>query len=322
LWYELIVNFFRCYHYTESVLHPVYQYCSLFGSRHLRTLTGKFETCARSGAYPFYDGKHFTIQITHSSLSSAANAITMVTVIIKEWGNCTQQKVYEVSSDDRDLMTAFVDGSTFNGNPKRKAVEIIARNDTHVEININHIATNITVMKRGPFLGVSLLIPEDNVQEFATDVETLCRSGCSGGKLMQVKEALVKPLEFTQCHGTRLKTSIKTAANRCAEVGVRDEFFDACVFDLMTSGNDLVTSVELDAQNDIVKRYLPYNTKVNSTSTGRANLSIYHSLSYDHKFSDCIAFVPRPPSSPSSAKRLAKFWSFTTLLTRLDSTFN
>lgn len=54
------------------------RYCSLFGSRHLRTFDGRFQTCANEGAYPVVDNQYLLIQITHSNLASAENAITKV----------------------------------------------------------------------------------------------------------------------------------------------------------------------------------------------------------------------------------------------------
>lgn len=83
-----------------------------------------------------------------------------MTVIIKECGTCTQRKHYEAGSDNENLSWAFVDGTTFDGDSKRKAVEIVPQNHSHVEIHINHIATKIIISRRAAFLAVSLLIPE------------------------------------------------------------------------------------------------------------------------------------------------------------------
>ncbi|VDD92263.1 unnamed protein product [Enterobius vermicularis] len=277
----------RCHYYTETVSDPVYRYCSLFGSRHLRTFNGSFETCARPGAYSFFDSKHFVIQITHSSLTSAANALTKVTVIIKECGTCTQRKHYEAGSDNENLSWAFVDGTTFDGDSKRKAVEIVPQNHSHVEIHINHIATKIIISRRAAFLAVSLLIPEAMIKDFSSEFESLCNHGCSGGRVMQTREALANPAAFTRCHGLSLKTPVKITVDRCAQAGVTDAFFDACVFDLMTTGNEMLVSMASDAQTDISLRYPIY---LNQYRSNRTSLSVYNYLT-GYEFRNCVSDV-------------------------------
>uniref|UniRef100_A0A0R3S4P5 RGM domain family member B n=1 Tax=Elaeophora elaphi TaxID=1147741 RepID=A0A0R3S4P5_9BILA len=274
----------RCAFPVDSPSHAMQRYCALFGSRHLRTLNGHFETCALSGAYPLINNKHLLIQITHSFLKSGTTAISKVTVIVKENERCTSRKQYEVGPEDEQLPNSFTDGSVFVGNSGRKAVEIKSSNKTYVEIILRYIATTIYIRRHGTYLSVALRIPERIVQEQTDNEFDICTSGCSWSDTVKLEEALANPISFTRCHGVRMKIPLKIATDRCSRANVTDAFFDACVFDFLINGDEMYVAQIADAQSDIIDLYSPY---IRHYFTGRQNLTLYDSKA-GYKWKQCI----------------------------------
>ncbi|KAM3721928.1 Repulsive guidance molecule [Dirofilaria immitis] len=269
---------------TDTTPHAMQRYCALFGSRHLRTLNGYFETCIRSGAYPFINNKHLLIQITHSFLASGTTALSKVTVIVKKNERCTSRKQYEAGSEDELLPNSFMDGSTFVGNSGRNAVEIKSINQTSVEIILSYIATKISIRRHGRYLSVSLRIPERIIQEQTDNEFDICTSGCSSGETVKLEEALANPISFTRCHGVHMKIPLQIAIERCSRANITDAFFDACVFDFLVTGDEMFIAQISDAQNDIIGLYSPY---IRHYFTGRQNLTLYDSKA-GYKWKQCI----------------------------------
>uniref|UniRef100_A0A915Q349 RGM domain family member B n=1 Tax=Setaria digitata TaxID=48799 RepID=A0A915Q349_9BILA len=264
--------------------YTVQRYCALFGSRHLRTLNGRFESCARNGAYPLINNKHLLIQITHSFLGTGTTAISKITVIIKANERCTSRKQYEAGSEDEQLPSSFTDGSIFVGNSERKAIEIRSLNETHIEIILRYIGTKISIRRHGAYLSVALRIPERIVEEQSDDEFDICTSGCSRSETIKLEEALANPISFTRCHGVRVKIPLKIAIERCSGANVTDAFFDACIFDLLISGDEMFVAQIADAQRDITNLYSPY---IQHYFTGRQNLTLYDSKA-GYKWTHCI----------------------------------
>uniref|UniRef100_F1L5K8 RGM domain family member B n=1 Tax=Ascaris suum TaxID=6253 RepID=F1L5K8_ASCSU len=288
----------RCNFLADSMPHAMHRYCTAFGSRHVRRFDGHFETCARSGAYPLIDNRYLLVQITHSNLANRVNALTKVTVIVKATRHCTSQKQYEAGTEDAELAVSFVDGTMFSGDRSQRTVEIRPHNGSHVEIALQHIATMVYVRRQGPFLSVAIRIPETLLKEQLDDGEQLCTTGCVRGETVRIKEALANPHSFTRCQGIHLKTPLKIATDRCARVGVNDAFFDACVFDLLMSGDEMLVALAADAEHHIEKFYPPYSRHY---ANGRHNLSIYDSLSA-YEWKHCPAHsISSSSSSPFSS---------------------
>lgn len=268
----------------DTAPHTMQRYCALFGSRHLRTFNGRFETCIRSGTYPLVNNKHLLIQITHSFLPRGTNAVTKVTIIVKENKRCTTRKQYEAGSEDVWLPRSFTDGTIYGGDKNRKAVEIKSSNETHVEILLRHVATKIYIRQHGAYLSVALRIPERIVEEQSDDEFDICTSGCSSGESVKLEEALANPLAFTRCHGIRMKTPLKNALERCSRANVTDAFFDACMFDQLTTDDEMLVLQAADAQHDITDLYFPY---VKHYFTGRQNLTLYDSKA-GYRWNQCL----------------------------------
>ncbi|VDN07998.1 unnamed protein product [Thelazia callipaeda] len=289
-----------CIFPVDTAPHTVQRYCALFGSRHLRTLNGRFETCGRNGAFSLVNNKHLLVQITHAYLGSGTSAISKITIIIKENKRCTVRKQYEADSEDERLPNAFSDGSKYVGDSSRKAVEIVFWNQNHVEIVLRHIATRIYVRRHGVYLSVSLRIPERVVEEQTDDEFDICSYGCSRNAAVKMEEALANPKSFMRCHGISIKTPLKTAIERCIRINVMDAFFDACVFDLLISGDERLIAQVYDAQNDITDLYSPY---VRHYFTGRQNLTVYDAKA-GYKWKQCILDSSMNSRQVASSARL------------------
>lgn len=249
------------------------------------------------------------IYITSDSNTVAKwSFIFQVTVLIKSLRHCTEQKLYEASADDDELSPTFIDGSTHSGQnpPNEHSVELHRYNDTHVEIRIRYIATKIYIRREGPYLSVAVRMPEEILQEQTQlDSGQLCVSGCSRYQTVPLKESLAAPESFAQCYHSPVRIEREFAVERCRSVGVTDFFFDACVFDLMFTGDVRLAQMAAYAQSDIVKLYPPYEKHY---STGRADLAVYDNLRTDESaWMDC----EQPSSSgvgsvrPSSSSSLA-----------------
>lgn len=63
-----------------------------------------------------------------------------------------------------------------------------------------------------------------------------------------------------------------------------DAFFDACVFDLMMTGNKMFVEMAASAKQNIMSMYEPYNKHY---STGRMNLTIYDSKA-GYQWTQCV----------------------------------
>ncbi|ETN69691.1 hypothetical protein NECAME_05148 [Necator americanus] len=127
--------------------------CSLFGDPHLQRFDGIMQSCTEEGARPLID----------NSLGFGSFLIqrkTQITLLIRSH-NCTRSLHYEAASEEETLPTSFVDGATsYKTEDGRTAVEIIARGN-YVEIAMHHIHSNVHIRRRGPYLSVSVIVPEN-----------------------------------------------------------------------------------------------------------------------------------------------------------------
>lgn len=147
--------------------------------------------------------------------------------------NCAPHKTYEAQVDS--LPSAFVDGT--QGNGQERYVRIREKDPgRHVEIHIKYIATTIVIRRVGNYLTVAIRMPKEVVQQgMAEDGLDLCMKGCPAREQIDLvgffregdAEGSATAPGFTQ----------KTAIANCLNHDLTDFHFDACVFDLMTTGD-------------------------------------------------------------------------------------
>ncbi|KAM4826262.1 repulsive guidance molecule A isoform 2-T2 [Thomomys bottae] len=238
---------------------PNYTHCGLFGDPHLRTFTDRFQTCKVQGAWPLIDNSYLNVQVTNTPVlpGSAATATSKLTIIFKNFQECVDQKVYQAETDE--LPAAFADGSK-NGGDKHGAnsLKITEKvSGQHVEIQAKYIGTTIVIRQVGRYLTFAIRMPEDVVNAVEDQDSPglyLCLRGCP----------LSQQIDFQAFHthggqrpGARRPAApdafpYEVAAAKCKEkLPVEDLYYEACVFDLLTTGDVNFTLAAFYALEDV-----------------------------------------------------------------------
>lgn len=183
--------------------------------------------------------------------------------------------MYEATSDM--LPAAFTDGTKSSGTGPDFVVEIAVRSpDFHVVINVKYVAIKLFIRRHGKYLSLAVRIPEEVIQlKSPTETAQLCLSGCPSRQRVAYKEYLAAPAYFAQKWGSpRPRMAKQDAVRLCREAEVMDFYFDACVFDLLVSGDPSFRDAARDALGDARRLYSPQRF----FETNRTDLSIYDHL--------------------------------------------
>ncbi|KAI1891700.1 hypothetical protein AGOR_G00146470 [Albula goreensis] len=185
-------------------LHKKYAHCGLFGDPHLRTFRDEFQTCKVEGAWPLIDNRYLSVQVTNVPvvLGSSATATSKITVIFKAFRGCTEQKVYQATTED--LPSAFLDGARSGG--EGDSLWIVERGGAgvgggrQVKIQARYIGTSIIVRQVGRYLTFAIRVPEDTL-DFAEENGgsgglQLCLHGCPRNELIK-EHTLGRDPEFS-----------------------------------------------------------------------------------------------------------------------------
>ncbi|XP_058521362.1 repulsive guidance molecule A isoform X2 [Ochotona princeps] len=239
-------------HYEKSFhkhsAAPNYTHCGLFGDPHLRTFTDRFQTCKVQGAWPLIDNSYLNVQVTNTPVlpGSVATATSKLTIIFKSFQECVDQKVYQAEMDE--LPAAFADGSR-NGGDRHGANSLRITEKVsgqHVEIQARYIGTTIVVRQVGRYLTFAARMPEEvvhAVEDRDAQGLYLCLRGCP----------LSQQIDF-QAAGPAAPAAFpyETAAAKCKEkLPVEDLYYQACVFDLLTTGDVNFTLAAYYALEDV-----------------------------------------------------------------------
>uniref|UniRef100_A0A7N6FGW3 Hemojuvelin BMP co-receptor n=1 Tax=Anabas testudineus TaxID=64144 RepID=A0A7N6FGW3_ANATE len=225
----------RSFNNTEGRA-PEYLHCSVFGDPHIRTFSHDFQTCAIQGAWPLVDNEYLYIQATSSPTREGTHstALTKITIIFKNMRQCIDQQLYQAELDN--VPAAFADGSVSSGE----------RQGHHTA----HIGTVLVVRQSGHSLGLSIRSPRAIVNAFGPEQDLqLCVWGCP---LSQRLNMLHPPPPDPSL------SSIGAHSHCAALLPARDVYYQACVFDLTSSGdlNSSMAAVSAlqDARNMIPDR--------------------------------------------------------------------
>lgn len=223
---------------------PDYLHCGVFGDPHVRTFNHDFQTCAVPGAWPLVDNEYLYIQATSSPTGGGthATALTKITVIFKNWRPCVEQQLYQAELDD--VPAAFADGSVASGE-RRGLHSLTVRTQSpgrHAEIWAAHISTRLVVRQSGRTLGLSLRSPRSVVEAFGPEQDLqLCVWGCPASQRL---DTLRPPPPAAPA-------STASAQAHCAALlPARDIYYQACVFDLITSGDLNSSAAAVSALHD------------------------------------------------------------------------
>ncbi|XP_054721062.1 repulsive guidance molecule A-like [Uloborus diversus] len=220
-----------------SYRSAAYSHCALFGDPHLRTFYDELQTCSIPGAWPLLDNPHLAVQVTNEPVGkgSTATAITKVTVIVRQHGSCAQEKTYEAQVDS--LPSVFVDGSKWSGPGVRIREETPGK---HIEIHFRYIATRIIVRQVGRYLTFATRMPSAiAVQGAQSATLELCVKGCPKRERID-SERLLEPKSGPK----------REAIAACRALNITDFYLDACVFDLLTTGDGSFSAAAREAMLD------------------------------------------------------------------------
>ncbi|XP_023211580.1 repulsive guidance molecule A-like [Centruroides sculpturatus] len=255
----------------------VYSHCGLFGDPHLRTFHNEFQTCRVLGAWPLIDNSYLAVQVTNSAVvkDGAATATSKVTIIIREHSPCTPEKTYVAQTDF--LPSVFVDGTKSSGPDKNVRIkeEVPGR---HVEIYIRHISTRIVLHQIGHYLTFAIRIPQEvAIQNGRSDSFELCAKGCPKQERIDYSRLFSLPNQWIPIVTKNGKATItvQQAAKMCREFNVTDFYFDACIFDLLTTGDSSFSQAARQAMKDVIALYPSSVGMPNNQSfflSGRINL--------------------------------------------------
>lgn len=234
------------------------KYCSLFGDPHLIMFNGSVQTCSEEGARPLVDNRYFLVQVTNRNVRGEAltTTVTKVTVLVRKH-NCTASLRYEASSDEEGLPRGFVDGTTFQMTSKH-SVEVLWQDDNYVEIALHFIHSSIHIRRQGPYLSVSVRAPTIVLETGGDVARELCWSGCRKSSRIPAELAVEMTKKFAECYRRRVHVPKKVAEDRCKDIGNIGVFFDACVFDLMFTGDDYLVHLSRAAESDF-RRLAPHH---------------------------------------------------------------
>ncbi|XP_047198975.1 RGM domain family, member D isoform X1 [Hippoglossus stenolepis] len=258
-----------------------YAHCGLFGDPHLRTFRDEFQTCKVEGAWPLIDNRYLSVQVTNVPvvLGSSATATSKITVIFKSYQGCTDQKVYQATTEDLPL--AFQDGTRSGG--ESGSLTVVERGGSglgrQVKIQARYIGTSIIIRRVGSYLTFAIRMPEDNL-DFSDDNGglQLCLHGCPRNELIK-EHRLGRQSQQPRLQGTNTELgplrpphqvyTVERATAKCREtLQVEDVYFQSCVFDLLTTGDPEFSMAAYSALEDL-KALPPSKLRQNSPRTIR-----------------------------------------------------
>ncbi|XP_076336678.1 repulsive guidance molecule A-like isoform X2 [Tachypleus tridentatus] len=215
-----------------------FSHCGLFGDPHLRTFYNEFQTCRTLGAWPLIDNPYIAVQVTNKQVSerSKATGTTKVTVLLRDHKPCTTEKTYEAETNS--LPKAFVDGT--NGMVNDATVFIEEKEPgKHIEIHARHMSTHIIIRQIGKYLTFAIKIPEE-IAKLGEGSEALqmCLKGCPQREIINYGQFV------------HVAMPVQEAVNLCTKWNATDFYFDACVFDLITTGDKSFSKAASDARRD------------------------------------------------------------------------
>ncbi|KAM3873557.1 hemojuvelin [Diretmus argenteus] len=215
--------------FTREGRPPDYLHCSVFGDPHVRTFNDEFQTCAVQGAWPLIDNEYMYVQATSSPTRGGTHATTLtkITIIFKNWRQCIEQQLYQAELDN--VPAAFVDGSVSSGE-RRGQHSLLVRTQSpgrHAEIRAAHIGTVLVVRQSGRSLGLAVRSPRDIVEAFVPEQDLqLCIWGCPASQRLN-----------TFYPPPSSSPSVGAQAHCAALLPALDVYYQACVFDLLATGD-------------------------------------------------------------------------------------
>lgn len=153
--------------------------------------------------------------------------LLQITIIVKSWRQCVGQQLYQAELDH--VPVAFADGSVASGERRgQRSLAVWTQSPgRHAEIRAAHIGTVLVVRQSGRSLSLSVNAPRGVVEAFGPEQDLqLCMWGCPASQRLS-----------TAPPASSSVSSAAALAHCSALLPVRDVYHQACVFDLITSGD-------------------------------------------------------------------------------------
>lgn len=199
-----------------------------------------------------------------------------LTVLIKENRDCASHGYILYQADSYVLPSAFVDGQTKYG--KSHSVSLVEVDPgRHVEITMKYIDTKIIIRLVGNYLTFLIRMPEQLLPVNSTNKNKLelCVRGCPKSEIIDYKKFLA--LKEKQVSESDVNMSRQEAEELCRSANLVDFYFDSCVFDLLTTGNDTFRYSALSALQDVLKS----DPDFHKNSENRTQLTVYDEMYRD-----------------------------------------
>lgn len=172
----------------------------------------------------------------YNNLSDPTDPPQQITIIFKNWRECIEQQIYQAELDD--VPPAFADGSVSDGERLgRHSLQVSSQDPgRHAEIWAAHIGTTLVVRQSGRSLGLSVRAPLAVVNSFTSEQDLqLCVWGCP------TSQRLPAP---------HLSTRGAARAHCAALLPKQDIYFQACLFDLLVTGDLNASAAAVAALED------------------------------------------------------------------------
>ncbi|GAB1610215.1 RGM domain family member B-like [Argonauta hians] len=251
-----------------------YKHCGLFGDPHLRTFDHRCQTCKIEGAWSLVNNKHLIVMVTNKrvGVDSSATATSLLTVMIKRNDKCGTNTFVTYSTLKDSLPSTFNGGATHYGPGKGIEIKVLDPSK-YVKIHIKYIDTVILVRHIGRYFTFSIRMPEEIVMSSTDEERELCVNGCPKAQQIDYKSFLAQQQEKIKEYERDNKIAMPRteAEHACRKANVANFYFDSCVFDLMTTGDNNFTAAAYNAWQDLLK----LNPEVTKNRRNRTDLKVY-----------------------------------------------
>uniref|UniRef100_A0A0L8I5Y7 Repulsive guidance molecule C-terminal domain-containing protein n=1 Tax=Octopus bimaculoides TaxID=37653 RepID=A0A0L8I5Y7_OCTBM len=193
--------------------------------------------------------------------------------MIKRNDKCGSTNVLTYGTHERSLPNAFDGGATHYGPGKEIELKVLEPSK-YVKIHIKYIDTTILVRHIGRYFTFSIRMPEEIVNSSTADEQPeLCVDGCPKLQQIDYKKFLARRQEKLREYerDNKVDMSRVEAEAACRNANVAGFYFDSCVFDLMTTGDNNFTAAAYNAWQDLLK----LNPEIAKNGRNRTDLTIY-----------------------------------------------
>ncbi|XP_062573026.1 repulsive guidance molecule B-like isoform X2 [Saccostrea cucullata] len=266
-----------------------YEHCGLFGDPHLRTFRDDFQTCKVEGAWSLVQNKYIVIMVTNNPVKdhAAATATSKLTVVIKKNEDCASHDFVTYKAHTNNLPGTFENGLSAVGPDESVAIRVLDPGK-HVQIYLRFIDTTIRVRQIGRYFTFAIKMPQEIVeQSLDNDTQQLCVQGCPEQEQINYKKYLAEKRRIIDGHQGDIAMTSDKASELCRKSHVVDFYFDSCVFDLMTTGDESFTVAAQQLSKDLTD----LSPEIVKTQENRTHLEEIHHSSGCRVNSDFILWT-------------------------------